>query len=248
MPTNSKTKTTPQPEEPQVENIAFYRLHDLKFWDLNYHKGDVPRVKESFLTFGYNGVLRVWRDNVVYAGNTSLAALLELFTENPKKPPIKIRLTDDGLEWLVPSDDITHLTRPKAEAFAIADNNTVARGFIDEAKLADLLIELSANDQSGFKGTGYSQEELNTMISESQRAANIGGADSPVGTRPEEQENTYLNGTTKQIVLYYEVSEYKIIVDKLQRIGDQLGIDNNTDIITKLIEYFEQGETHAVED
>lgn len=235
------TVTAEAPGLPAVENVRYYRLHDLKMWSENYHKGDVPRVKHSFSEFGYNGVLRVWKGNVVYAGNTSLKALLELHEEKPHTPPVKIVRLPDG-EWLVPGDDIGHLPLYKAQAFAVADNHTAETGTLDEAKLKDLLLTISANEPAAFTATGYTDQELDSMIKNVQEQERVGGENSPRGAKPEEILDVYLNGSIKQIVLYFENALYTDIVGRLERVSERFNVDNNTDAVVKLIEYYESAE------
>ena len=80
-------------------------LSALVEWADNYHVSDVTRIALSIRRFGFNAALRVWRDNVVLAGNHSMKAL-RLIREEGARPDIDlhfppVHILIDGDEWYV---------------------------------------------------------------------------------------------------------------------------------------------------
>jgi hypothetical protein len=50
--------------------------------------------------------------------------------------------------------------------------------------------------------------------------------------------NTYVNNTIKQIVLYYETSEYIDMLNELDSIGNEKGFDDNSSVVEFLVKYY----------
>lgn len=120
----------------------------------NPRKGDVEAVMRSYRQFGQRKPIVVRRTGIddnglsigeVIAGNHQLKAAIALgWTE------IAAVFTDD--------DDLT------AKAFSLADNRTHDLGTYDENELSELLKELGDSNSELFLSTGYSANDLNTML------------------------------------------------------------------------------------
>lgn len=136
------------------------QLSKLRAWPHNYRHGDIPAIILSLRTFGFNGALRV-REGVVYAGNQTLAALKQMFSENPMKPPVGV--TRRGVDWMVSVIDLSHLSEKEAKAFAIADNRTHDRGSDNDAQLASLLSELADSPELEL-ATGYTESDIMGLL------------------------------------------------------------------------------------
>lgn len=143
--------------------VHLRRLDDLKIWQANYNRGDVPAIRASIAEFGMNGALRVWEDGIVIAGNHALLALREM-RDAGELPPKHVVPDADGA-WLIPCIDVTHLDRRRAEAFAIADNRTAALATTDDAALAALLSVIAEEAPDAFEATGYDDGDLNRLLS-----------------------------------------------------------------------------------
>ncbi|MBL8048151.1 MAG: chromosome partitioning protein ParB [Chthonomonas sp.] len=135
-------------------------LEALTLWDRNYRQGNVEIIRNSILRFGFNSTVRV-RGGVVYAGNHSVKALLELQASGAPPPP--------GIEvsrgrWMVPCMDISHLSEEEAMAFAIADNRASDMAVNDDDALAALLSEINIQDPSLLADTGFSGSELDDLL------------------------------------------------------------------------------------
>jgi uncharacterized protein DUF6610 len=138
-------------------------LDDLHNWTENYNIGDIPRIKGSLRRFGFNGALRVWHDNVVYAGNNALIALRELCGEGWRPFGKGVQIDDAG-HWFVSTIDIRHLSQIEAEAFAAADNQTAALAKHDDKALAALLSRVHREDATLLDAAGYDEGALTAML------------------------------------------------------------------------------------
>jgi len=137
-------------------------LDELKLWDRNYNKGDVQQIKKSIRRFGFNNAVRVWREGMVIAGNHSTIALRELQAEKWIPQGGAIRVVDE--RWEVDTIDVSHLSKPEAEAFAIADNHIASMAEPDNAVLAELFSDLKGVDMDIFGDIGYSIEDVDLLF------------------------------------------------------------------------------------
>lgn len=137
------------------------KLSDLKTWERNYRKGDVQAIVNSIARFGFNTALRVWQGNTVIAGNHTLLALRQM-KANGADVPRGVMVEGDA--WVVPCVDVSHLSRPEAAAFAIADNHLTEKAENDGEQLAALLDDLKQGESALFELTGYTQTDLDTLL------------------------------------------------------------------------------------
>jgi len=77
--------------------------------------------------------------------------------------PTNIDVAPDG-DWLVDWVDVSHLTFPEAEAFAIADNRTTELATYDEEKLVVLLREIAERDPDDLVATGFDGDDLDNLL------------------------------------------------------------------------------------
>ena len=56
------------------ETIA---LTTIRLWAENYRHGDVEAIKGSIRRFGFNGVLKVWKDIVIAGNHAAKAGLIK---------------------------------------------------------------------------------------------------------------------------------------------------------------------------
>lgn len=152
MSTSTQTSTV---------TVAYRDITTLKLWRRNYRRGDVGAILHSIVAFGFNGVLRVWRGDVVVAGNHMLQALLQLKASG-QPAPRGIAVVSG--RWLAPCLDVSHLSESEAEAYAIADNRTQERAESDLEQLASLLATLAAENEALLTATGYDGDELDALL------------------------------------------------------------------------------------
>jgi hypothetical protein len=145
----------------QPEHIQYRDLATLKRWGRNYRQGDVGAIIQSIARFGFNGALRVWRDDVVIAGNHALMALLQMKASAYQTPR---GIVEHGNKWLIPCIDVSHLNEIESEAYAIADNKSQERGDNDNEQLAALLSSIAAEDAELLRATGYDGDDVDNLL------------------------------------------------------------------------------------
>jgi len=64
----------------------------------------------------------------------------------------------------------------------------------------------------------------------------------------EQAYETYKNNTIKQIVLFYEGEEYEDALRKLEEVGKDYDLSNNSQIVQKLLEFYEQNKITAEDE
>lgn len=121
-------------------------LSKLKPMPGNPRRGDVEAVARSYERFGQRKPIVARRDGTVIAGNHQLKAAAKLGWKS-----IAVVYVDD--------DDTT------AKAYAIADNRTADLGAYDDAALLALLRDVAATE-NGLDGVGYSQADVDAMLSD----------------------------------------------------------------------------------
>jgi hypothetical protein len=218
-----------------IPNNAEMSIDDLHLWPDNYNQGDVQAIARSILRFGMNGVLRVWQDNTVIAGNHTLRALLLLKDLGPDKALVELGFAEDkdpatladeldwfcwppqhvaaeGDTWTVAMVDVSHLNQQEATAFAIADNETARLSRPDDGKLAALLQQVQGTVSA--TAMGLSEEQVAHLLQQASTTTN---------DRPDEEpERTYEEGDTGVTVGMYR---FTIPRDRYLAWLDELRID-----------------------
>lgn len=124
---------------------SWVALDALQLWDKNYNHNDTSRFKKSFREFGFNGAIRLWRDNVVIGGNHSTLALRELRAEGWRPSGGGVRIENGA--WEVLAVDTSHLDRARAEAFALVDNHLPRVARPDLKAQVELMEGIAAEDE-----------------------------------------------------------------------------------------------------
>lgn len=131
-----------------LEHLAF-PIDKLKLLPGNYNKGDVLGVAESYKEFGQRKAIVARHDNdseigVVIAGNTQLQAARDI-----------LGWTEIAVSW---ADD---LSDEQAIGYAVGDNNLGRKGEVDVDALLDFVAQIP---EDMLPATGYSQEDIDTLI------------------------------------------------------------------------------------
>lgn len=143
------------------EPLNYRNLAELKCWQRNYRHGDIGAITQSLLRFGYNGALRVWKDNTVIAGNHTLLALQGIKASGLPAPR---NVEEDRGAWWVAVIDCSWMTQVEAQAYAVADNRTSALATDDDQRLAELLTEIASEDARLLDATGYDGDDLDNLL------------------------------------------------------------------------------------
>jgi DNA modification methylase len=143
--------TTPSPAAAEYVTVA-----SLRPWVKNPRKNDpaVAAVADSIKRFGFGSPIIARRENgEIIAGHTRL------------KAAIRLGLAEVPVRYL-------DLSEAEAHALALADNKVGELAEWDDAALADVLRDLTADDVS-MDGLGFTAEEIAVLI---------GSGDDPSGT------------------------------------------------------------------
>jgi hypothetical protein len=146
------------------KSVTWRKLDDLHLWGDNPNSGDLGAILQSVNRFGYNESIIVWNDRV-QGGNHRVMALHQLWQGGwrPSERDRAVRVNGDGLE--VATWDVSHLeSEQEANAFGIALNRTTRLGMDDPAKLAELLQDIAAVDDTAFVASGFDGDDLDELL------------------------------------------------------------------------------------
>jgi hypothetical protein len=120
----------------------------------------------------------------------------------------------------VPVLSAEHLTPEEQQQFIVKDNLSYGEWDWD-ALISDFNMESLTN-------WGMDVPSFNMNLMEPQVDYAVLG----------DKMNTYVNNTIKQIVLYYETSEYIDMLNELDSIGNEKGFDDNSSVVEFLVKYY----------
>ncbi len=215
-------------EGPRIEYVS---IDDLPPWPRNPKLHDRDSTKQSLQRFGFTApVLLDEGTGRLVAGHGRVEALQELRAEGAP-PPARIRA--DGERWLVPVVRGLHFaSQPEAEASLLADNRLVEKGGWDDDMLKTMLEELqqaSTEDVNVLAGLGWSDKEVASLV-------RLHDDERLGGPTPAEKLDGYLNAGIKQIILFFSAKDYDLVVARLNKLQQQLGVKSHTDVVTTLVE------------
>lgn len=198
------------------------KLGDLTNWENNPRsilEEDFNRLKGQITKLGVYKTLLVNQDNIVLGGNMRLRAFTDLFGADHEVMCGIVETADPG----------------NMLEYALSDNDQA--GITDDLKLAEV-FHLHPIDTQLFKIQSNVLRPLENIINPPDP---IGGDPNQDQSGMDESLDGYLNGNIKQIVLYYDNEQYTTVVGWLEAIGKDIGLESNTDIITKLIKDYHEG-------
>jgi ParB-like chromosome segregation protein Spo0J len=192
------------------ESVETVDIALLKHHPRNANNGDVEAIKNSLAVNGwYGSVIVNKRSNHILAGNHRVMAAKALGWETVPVTWIDV----DAKQEL---------------RILMADNRTTRLGQDDDAKLADILSELAATE-IGLDGTGYSPQDLDALIGE------IAQQDDQIGLSLPEKKERYLANDVRQIVLYYQLERYEVVVKAFERYMEESGLEDFAEVVERLL-------------
>lgn len=200
------------------------QVADLTNWENNPRsilKEDFERLKGQIQKHGVYKTLLVNQDNIVLGGNMRLRAFKELGITEVMCGIVQT--TNDG-EML---------------EFALSDNDNA--GTTDELKLQEV-FQLHPIDTALYKIQAQNLRPLETVINPPDP---LGGDGTPDRSELDEDMETYLNGSIRQIVLYFDKDEFENISAKLAKLQAELKLQNNTEIFMHLLSHYEETNPEA---
>lgn len=209
--------------------LRFVPLGDLVRWPRNPKNHDLPRIRASILRHGF--VLPLVEDEnsgKLVAGHGRLEVLEALHAEGAP-PPKRIQVKKG--KWLVPVlSGVSFPDEASAEAYLLADNRLVELGGWD-AK--ELLSFLDTRTPEFVKAEfAWAPAEVLRMQNE------LGGTNR--GASPTDLLPRFQSAAIKQIVLYFSAAQFTEILGRLSRVSASLGVDNNTDVFRRLLDYHDK--------
>jgi len=208
-------------------------LSKLKLAASNPRMGDIEAIKKSYERFGQRKpIVAHKKTKEIIAGNHQYQAAQELGWEE-----IAVVWVDD--------DEQT------ATAYSVADNRI---GQLGEWNVDELMSAFDIIGSDGLESVGFDEialEDFRALADEHQitvaaKTEDGGGGDRSNRSDPSmqvEKEKTYdefleryVNRATRGILLYYPQTDYAKMVEMLDQLGKKFEMDNNADVVRKLVE------------
>lgn len=246
--------------------IFLYRLSKLKLWPDNYHKGDVDLIVRSVQKFGFNGALRIWKGDEVRGGNHAKLALEQMRAAGLEAPRgIEVDgdewlVPGIDISHLNEAEAIAYAIADNETAKAGSDSDDKLAHLLStiKAQNAGLLGAIGVSNErtesllARLKATATSAEDLlnqaKVQSTQQEQSTTDGDGTTPEtvdalstsegdrGKTPEERLETYNTTSVRQIVLYFNSTNYLGIVNDLKAIREYFEVESNTEAVEKLIE------------
>lgn len=159
----ARTAAAKKSEVPAGARIEYVRIDEVARWPRNAKKHDKPGIRASLKRFGWiDPVIEDARSSRLVAGHGRLEVALEMHAEGAEVPR-GVQVDPKSGMWLIPVlRGIAFENDHEAEAYLVANNRLVENGGYDESVLREIL----ADHQTDLAGTGFSAEEVSTMLAE----------------------------------------------------------------------------------
>lgn len=195
---------------------------EIKPYEKNAKKhpeGQIAKLAESFKRFGIKQPVVVDKAGVIVAGHGRFLAAQSLGwsewreTSHSKKG-----------DTFIPFIRAEELDDNEIKMYRLADNKLSESGFATELVIAELKELELAGIETNI--TGFELKDLEPLPSIDPNEL-------------DEKNQSFAGKNTKQIVLYFNDNEYQSTVDRLEDVREQLGVDNNTEALLGLLEFYE---------
>jgi hypothetical protein len=223
-----------------------FALSELALYHRNPNLGNVPKIAASLRAHGQykpitiNKGTHTGRPNEVLAGNHTLKAMRDLLAENP-----------DDRRWHTIDGYVVDVDDDEATRIVLDDNKTAQDGFgYDQRLLADLLAGLPDLD-----GTAFTPDEYSDILAGLEEALPSGlgddndaklprtGPDGLIASKDlNAQVDTYLESSTRLVVLTVPIPQFVWMQGVLTRYREQHDLVSNTEAVLSLLEQW-SGET-----
>ena len=211
------------------------KMSELKLAGSNPRVGDVEAIRKSYERFGQRKPIVAHRKTKeIIAGNHQYQAASELGWD------------EIAVVW-VEDDDET------ATAYSIADNRI---GQLGEWNVEELVAAFDVLDPQDLETAGFSEidvEDFRALADEHQMHAPATSVDGGLGNQAstdadgkdvrvkkdstyDEFLERYMNRATRGIVLYYPQEDYGKMIEALDTLAKQFGLEDNASTVQKLVE------------
>lgn len=188
----------------------------------NPRSGDVAKLKELISANGFIGALVVQESTgFILVGNHRYQAAEALGID---KVPV----------WYVDVDD------HKAKQIMLADNRATDFAGYDDAKLAELIQSIAAEEPDELTGTGFTSNDLDRLLRDIQAKAQPKETRGTFGTG--KSMDRYSNTDLRQIQLLMTVDEYDVLLDAFEAIMEKHELATNYDVVLFLLDRYQADE------
>jgi hypothetical protein len=218
---------------------------ELALYHRNPNLGNVPKIVASLRAHGQykpvtvNRGTHTGRPNEVLAGNHTVKAFRELLEAEP-----------DDERWRTVDGYVVDVDDDEALRIVLDDNKTAQDGFgYDDVLLADLLGGLPTLDGTAFTADEYSDllASLEEALPGALDPAGLGDDNAPkpprtgddgiiASTDIDTQANTYVDASTRLVVLTVPIPQFVWMQGIFTRYRDQFDLLSNTEAVIKLLE------------
>lgn len=214
---------------------TYAKVADLRNWEDNpkdVMQDDMARLQEQ-IKMGEHSTLLVTDDGEVLGGNTRLRAYKKLGKDTAKVVIVSFDTREDGVHATIDGVEAEKVFSSVEQAkleYALSHNDMI--GAYNEGKLAELL-HVTPIEMNLFKVPSVVRpvEDIAFEVGD----VSIEDRDTDVDTTGDKLD-TFLNGSIKQIVLYFNNDQYESIIPRLEALRQYFGVDNNTDLFLELLD------------
>ena len=213
----TQTKTKANQAEMRIESLNIQDLeHDAKNAREHSHH-NIEAIKESLRRWGQQKPIVIGQDNVVVAGNGTLAAAREL-------------------GWKQIQTVRTDLNEAEKLGYAIADNRTAELADWDEVQLAATLQDIAQED---IESTGFSVDDLNSLVSSIGKTLDLS---MPHDKQTQSLEGTRPESSGSQVVqLCFDSDTIKQYQQALNDASEVIGTENPADTVLIALQRVSRG-------
>lgn len=190
------------------------------------------------IELGEHSTLLITRDGEVLGGNTRLKAYREIGKEYAKVVIVDFHKDDDGairatVDGELAEREFDTYEQAKLE-YALSHNDAI--GMYNEKKLAKLL-HVHALPMELYK-VPVALQQIEDVAFEA------GGGDMADRDRDEDTTDdkldTFMNGSIKQIVLYFSNEQYEEVMPRIEALRAEVGLENNTELFLAMLDKMEK--------
>jgi len=230
---------------------TYAKLADLKPWEKNpkdVTNEDYARLESQYELGEYKPLL-VMGDGVVLGGNTRQKLYNAKGVEEAWISPIEFKQEENGKfgAYINGKKQIREFESQEQAMieYALSDNDQVGR--YNSQSLAELVMPYQGDIKlEDYKIDIAHPVNIQSILDALQPPAGgdvLGGGD-PTNREQDEGEldsrlDTYLNGTIRQIVLYFTIEEYQDTITRTEKLRKELGFQNNTETFLHLLNFYE---------
>lgn len=216
--------------------IKYMSLEALLAYPENPKTHDAESIGASYKRFGFNDPFAIDEASGYLAeGHGRLESLLQDRLEGKGAPAHVVVDPADG-SWTVPViRGVAFKSDQELRAYITAHNRLTESGGWDEKKLAVILQE--AKDAGSLEGMGWTGRQVDSFLESLSPQDEI--TDEKPPNRNGAKQAALFSNTMRQIVLYYDTEAYESVLDRMQAVMSDNGLDSHSDVILHLLDVYD---------